>query len=216
MRDIAPLLDFLPCRTPDAWVQRAVQEMELILLDHAANEMKAAQSAMTLIAKNPGRLDLLNKMSRLAREELVHFEQVLKILRKRGIKYRPIRASRYASRLGKHIRKTQQENFIDTLIVGAIIEARSCERFYRLAPHLDMELQKFYLSLLKSEARHFRDYLALARDCGDPHIDGRIEHFLAVEADAIQSPDPQLRFHSGLPVTQPHSASQENSEATGQ
>ncbi|MEZ5524340.1 MAG: tRNA isopentenyl-2-thiomethyl-A-37 hydroxylase MiaE [Pseudomonadales bacterium] len=199
---IAPILDFLYCRTPDSWVAEAVEQLEIILNDHAANELKAAQSAMTLIAKNPTKLDVLNKMSRLAREELVHFEQVLKILKKRGIKHRALKASRYASTMLQHIRKPQQEAFVDTLIMGAIIEARSCERFEKLAPHLDEELGKFYVSLLKSEARHYQDYLGLAQAYSEAPIDERVAFFLAVEKEAILTPDPLFRFHSGVPVDQ--------------
>lgn len=197
---IAPILDFLRCRTPQAWIDRALEDLETILLDHAANELKAAQSAMTMMAKNPSKIDLLNKMSRLAREELVHFEQALKILKKRGITYRPLKASTYASKMSRHIRKEQRENFIDTLIVGSIIEARSCERFDALAPFLDDELKKFYLSLLKSEARHFKDYLTLAQSYSEEDIQPRVDFFLDEEEKAITRPDKLFRLHSGLPV----------------
>lgn len=200
MTDTSAIHSFLHCATPDSWIGRALHSLELILLDHAANEMKAAQSAMTLMAKNPTKIDLLNKMSRLAREELVHFEQVLKILKKRGIAYRALRASRYAASLARYVRREQRNNLVDTLIVGAIIEARSCERFERLAPHLGAELQKFYLSLLKSEARHFQDYLGLARQYATQDISPRVEFFLQKERDAILAPDPLFRFHSGVPV----------------
>lgn len=174
--------------------------MDIILNDHAANEMKAAQSAMTLIARNPTKLDVLNKMSRLAREELVHFEQVLKIMKKRGIKHQTLKASTYASKLLKEVRKAQNEALVDTLIMGAIIEARSCERFEKLAPYLDEDLGKFYVSLLKSEARHYEDYLGLAQKYADEPIGERVQHFLAVEKLAILEPDPLFRFHSGVPV----------------
>jgi len=200
MPDISPILDFLRCRTPRAWIERACEELEIVLLDHAANEMKAAQSAMTLMSRNPAKIDLLNKMSRLAREELVHFEQVLKILKKRGIEYRAIRASRYASHMAKHVRKEQDPKFVDTLIMGAIIEARSCERFDALAPYLDADLQKFYLSLLKSEARHFQDYLSLAQAYSREDIQPRVDFFLDLEEQAIVTEDPLFRFHSGVPV----------------
>ncbi len=200
MTDITPITTFLRCRTPQAWIDKALQELEIILLDHAANEMKAAQSAMTLMSRNHTKIDLLNKMSRLAREELVHFEQVLKILKRRGIEYRAIKASRYASRLAKHIRKEQDEKFVDTLIVGAIIEARSCERFDALAPMLDDELSKFYRSLLKSEARHFEDYLALAAQYSKEDIQTRVDFFLDLERETILEEDSLFRFHSGVPV----------------
>lgn len=200
MSDISPILSFLRCRTPESWIERACEELDIVLLDHAANEMKAAQSAMTLMSRNPSKIDLLNKMSRLAREELVHFEQVLKILKQRGIEYRAIRASRYASHMAQHARKEQDPKFVDTLIMGAIIEARSCERFDALAPHLDAQLQKFYLSLLKSEARHFQDYLTLAQEYCDEDIQPRVDFFLEIEASAILAEDPLFRFHSGVPV----------------
>lgn len=201
MTDITPIVAFLRCRTPQAWIDRALQELEIILLDHAANEMKAAQSAMTLMSRNHTKIDLLNKMSRLAREELVHFEQVLKILKRRGIEYRAIKASRYASYMAKHIRKEQSEKFVDTLIMGAIIEARSCERFAALAPMLDDELSKFYRSLLKSEARHFEDYLILAEQYAQQDIQSRVDFFLDLEQETILGEDPLFRFHSGVPVS---------------
>lgn len=200
MTDISHIQAFLLCETPDAWVQAALKDMRTVLIDHATNEMKAAQSAMTLISKNPHKLDILNKMSRLAREELLHFEQVLKILKKRGISYQSIKASSYAAKMAKHTRKGQQDNLTDTLIIGAIIEARSCERFHRLAPFLDAELQKFYLSLLKSEARHYQDYLDLAQQYSAEPIAPRVDYFLALEREAILGPDPLFRFHSGVPV----------------
>ena len=194
-----PIHDFLYCRTQQVWIDHALEELDVVLLDHAANEMKAAQAAMTLMAKNPTKLDVLNKMSRLAREELVHFEQVLKILKKRGIKHKTLKASNYAINLAKHVRKEQRDNFIDSLIVGAIIEARSCERFDALAPFLDDDLAKFYRSLLKSEARHYQDYLDLASSYSVVDIQPRVDFFLTIERDFIESPDRLFRFHSGLP-----------------
>jgi tRNA-(ms[2]io[6]A)-hydroxylase len=198
---IAPILGFLHCRTPDSWIEEATKQLDVILNDHAANELKAAQSAMTLMARNPLKQDVLYKMSRLAREELVHFEQALKIMRKRGIKLQTLKASSYAAKMFKHIRKSQDDALTDTLILGAIIEARSCERFEKLAAHLDDELEKFYVSLLKSEARHYQDYLDLAQKYSNEPIEERVQYFLVLEKEAILSPDPLFRFHSGVPVT---------------
>ena len=149
-----------------------------------------------------GRPELLNKMSRLAREELRHFEQVMAILKKRDITYRPLSASRYSAGLHGCIRGTEPERLVDTLIVGAIIEARSCERFYSLLPYLEdreQELARFYESLLESEARHFADYLDLADQATGDSIAERPNDLLAVEAELIHSPDTELRFHSGVP-----------------
>lgn len=197
---MAPVLEYLLCRTSDQWVKTALEFSDIILIDHAINELKAAQSAMTLMTRNPHKLDVLDKMSRLAREELVHFEQVMKILKQRDIKYLPIKASSYAAKMAKFIRKTNEEILVDNLIIGSIIEARSCERFYKLAPYLDAELEKFYLSLLKSEARHFQDYLALAQKYSKEPIDERIAFFLEEERKAITEPDDLIRLHSGMPV----------------
>lgn len=191
--------EFLLCRTPDAWINQALKHPEILLIDHANCEKKAASTALNLMYRYVSNIELLNKMSRLAREELRHFEQVLAIMQKRKIAYRQISASRYAAELRKHVRSMDPEKLVDTLIVGAIIEARSCERFARLAPHLDDELQKFYESLLKSESRHFQDYLALAKKAGgSADIDERVQFFLALERDLIEGPDEEFRFHSGV------------------
>lgn len=197
--DLSAIHDFLLCPTPDAWVEAALAEPELMLVDHANCEKKAAGTALNLMFRYLDNFDLLHKMSRLAREELRHFEQVLAIMQKRGIEYPHISASRYAAGLRAEVRSAEPGRLIDTLICGAIIEARSCERFARIAPHLDEELQKFYLSLLKSEARHFRDYLALAQKATDEDISPRVQHLLAVEQQLVQGDDGEFRFHSGVP-----------------
>ena len=191
---------FLPCETPDEWVEEALKNQDMLLVNHAYLEKCAARTALTLMFKHPDKPDLLHKMSRLAREELVHFEQVMKIIKKRDLKYKSHQPSRYAGLMNAGVRKQEPDRVIDTLIVGAFIEARSCERFSKLAPHLDEELQKFYISLLKSEARHYKDYITLAEKYAGKPIDDRIEFFREVEKDAILSPDSLFRFHSGVPV----------------
>ena len=96
--------------------------------------------------------------------------------------------------------KRQPYKLVDTLVVGAFIEARSCERFEAVVPHLDDELGKFYFGLLKSEARHFQGYLKLAYQYGDSaDVDQAIERVRAVECELIESPDSEFRFHSGVP-----------------
>ena len=193
--------DFLGCRTPDAWVQAAVQQQEVMLLDHKNCEFKAASTALSLIAKYGQHLDLINYMSRLAREELVHHEQVLRILKKRKIGLRPLSASRYASGLRAVVRTHEPHKLVDTLVVGAFIEARSCERFEAVVPHLDEELSKFYFGLLKSEARHFQNYLRFAYHYGDAaDVERSVARVRAVEQELIESPDTEFRFHSGVPM----------------
>ena len=200
MNDIQAVLDFLPCRTPQAWIDAAIQDIPTLLVDHANCEKKAASTALGLMYRYTDNYELLNKMSRLAREELRHFEQVISIMKKRGIEYRHLTPSRYAGELHKHIRKEEPGRLVDTLIVGAIIEARSCERFYSLIPHLDDELAKFYESLLKSEARHFEDYFKLVPNEFSGDIKILLAMFLSAEESLIQSNDGEFRFHSGTLV----------------
>lgn len=189
--------DFLPCRTPDRWIQNALANQELMLIDHAHCEKKAASTALSLMYRYVDNTDLLNRMSRLAREELRHFEQVLAIMKKRGVRYGHLAPARYAAGLRKEMRTEEPGRLVDVLVVGAIIEARSCERFAALAPHLDDTLADFYNGLLKSEARHYRDYLALAEQAACGPVEDRVEAFLALEKQLIEAPDTEFRFHSG-------------------
>ncbi|MGJ8648205.1 MAG: tRNA-(ms[2]io[6]A)-hydroxylase [Marinomonas colpomeniae] len=194
------LVEFLPCESPKAWVDWALENQTLLLIDHAHCEKKAASTAMNLMYRYVDRDNLLHKMSRLAREELLHFEQVHKIMRKRNVSYDHLSASRYADGLRKHIRTHEPARLIDIMIIGAFVEARSCERFAALAPHLDEELSKFYISLLKSEARHFEDYLELAQEYSNEPIDDRIAFFRDLEETLITEPDVEFRMHSGPPA----------------
>jgi len=190
--------DFLPCETPDEWIASALEHPDILLIDHANCEKKAASTALNLIYRYVDNFELLNKMSRLAREEMRHFEQVIAIMEARGVAYRNISASRYAAGLRKMVRTHEPAKLVDTLIVGAFIEARSCERFAKLAPYLDDELKQFYLSLLKSEGRHYRDYLSLAKKAaGDNSIDSRIQSIRECEQELIEQPDSEFHFHSG-------------------
>lgn len=145
--------------------------------------------------------DLIDKMVLLIKEELHHFFQVLEIMDECGIEYDYIPSSRYASGLLRHVRTFEPAKLIDKLICGAYIEARSCERFAKLAPHVDKRLGDFYVSLLRSEARHYQDYLTLAEEIAGEDISERIAFFAAVEADLISSPDEDFKFHSGLPIS---------------
>ncbi len=141
--------------------------------------------------------ELISKMVLLIKEELHHFQQVWEIMQSRGIAYDNLTASRYARGMMKCVRTHEPAKLSDTLICGAYIEARSCERFAKLAPYLDDELEKFYVSLLRSEARHFQDYLTLATKISLTSIDQRISFFGDKEAELIQIPDQEFRFHSG-------------------
>ncbi|RUO18654.1 tRNA isopentenyl-2-thiomethyl-A-37 hydroxylase MiaE [Aliidiomarina haloalkalitolerans] len=140
---------------------------------------------------------LVDRMMLLMKEELHHFQQVWEIMEARNIPLQPITASRYAGQLLRKIRGSERGGLVDKLIIGAIIEARSCERFAALVPYLDDELAKFYVSLLRSEARHFEDYLALAEQVAGEDIQSRVQYFLELEKKLIETPDLELRFHSG-------------------
>lgn len=199
MTDISHIHNFLLCETPDQWIQNALANQALLLLDHANCEKKAASTAINLMFRYVGDFDMMHKMSRLAREELRHYEQVMQIMQKRKIPYEQITPGRYAGELRKIVRTHEPGRYIDTLIIGAIIEARSCERFAKLAPYLDDELRDFYLSLLKSESRHYEDYLKLAKRAAEGQdISARIQEFLDLEKGLIESADSEFRFHSGV------------------
>lgn len=193
--------DFLPCRTPQQWIDNALGNQDLMLIDHAHCEKKAASTALSLMYRYVDNTELLNKMSRLAREELRHFEQVLAIMSERGVNYCHLTPARYAAGLRQEVRSEEPGRLVDVLVVGAIIEARSCERFAALAPCLDDTLRNFYNGLLKSEARHYQDYLKLARQANNGPVDQRVAEFLAIEQALIETPDTEFRFHSG-PVCQ--------------
>lgn len=147
---------------------------------------------------------LIDKMVLLIKEELHHFYQVLEIMDEYGVEYRSITPCRYAKGMLRHVKTFEPDALIDKLIVGAYIEARSCERFAMLAPHLDKRLGDFYISLLRSEARHYQDYLTLAKEIAGPDqsekVDNRIAYFADIEAQLIISPDNDFKFHSGMPT----------------
>ena len=192
---------FLGSATPPAWIKAALANQDILLLDHKNCEYKAASNAINLMAKYQEREALVFAMARLAREELAHHEQVMKIMKRRGIAVRPLTASRYAIGLRKLVRRTGPGMMIDILLISAFIEARSCERFSALAPHLDDELGKFYSGLLKSEMRHYQGYLKLAHLYGDADdIAERITVIRPVEQALIAEPDTEFRFHSGPPA----------------
>lgn len=199
--DLTPVYQFLLCETPRRWIDAALADQTTLLIDHANCEKKAAATALSLMHRYTDNTPLLNKMSRLAREELRHFEQVVAIMSRRGVHYDNISASRYAAGLRDLVRKKDPGRLVDTLLVGALIEARSCERFAALVPHLDEELAAFYQSLLKSESRHFADYLTLARQQAPAdEVEARLEVLKQAEAELVLTDDGDFRFHSGPPA----------------
>ena len=246
---LSPILSFLKCETPDAWINKAKlpENLSMLVIDHLICELKAAQSAMFLIRKyavdkdsgdallawlqpfeqfiykregnwrelsaknnlrksvipksdSPYGQELIDKMVLLIKEELHHFYQVLEMMELYNIEYQSITPSRYAKGMLRHVKTHEPNALVDKLICGAYIEARSCERFAKIAPHVDEKLGEFYISLLRSEARHYQDYLALAQSISHEDITERVEYFGQVEADLISSVDEDFKFHSGVPV----------------
>lgn len=198
-----PIAQFLDSSTPDEWLDEACGRLPEMLLDHANCELKAASTALGFLYRYPDRSGLAQRMSKLAREELRHFEQVRSIMDDMEIPFERLSASRYAGQLRDAARQTEPHKLLDLLLIGALIEARSCERFARIAPRLPETLGRFYAGLLASEARHFEHYIAFARsECGvsDAEIDARLLELKAVEARLVSDPDPEFRFHSGKPV----------------
>jgi tRNA-(ms[2]io[6]A)-hydroxylase len=198
----AELAAFLGAPTPTAWVDAATAPaaLPLMLVDHANCEKKAASTALAMLFRYEEHEELTERLSRLAREELRHFEQVRRHMRLRGIEWRRVPASRYAAGLARAVRSEEPGRLVDRLIVGAFIEARSCERFALITPRLDDDLGRFYAGLLASEARHFQHYLELAQGYAQVELAPRIDAIREVENALATEPDTELRFHSGPPA----------------
>lgn len=155
----------LAAPTDPSWTARALRELDQVMVDHAHLEKKAAGTAVTLLFRYPERRELQEPLAQLAREELAHFAAALDQLARRGVAFGRQRAGGYAGRLHRVIRPAEPERRLDTLLVAAVIEARSCERLGLLADALratDDELAGFYAGLLASEARHHGEYVRLA------------------------------------------------------
>ncbi|MEJ6669643.1 MAG: tRNA-(ms[2]io[6]A)-hydroxylase [Pseudomonadales bacterium] len=187
--------------TPDSWLRQAASDLPTLLIDHANCEKKAASTALNLMYRYVEYPALLQALSKLAREELRHFEQVLGIMAARGIVYEQMTSARYAGEMRRLVQTHEPNRLIDLLVMSAVIEARSCERFGRLCDVLDADLASFYGSLLNSEKRHFLSYLNFANEIAgnEAEVAARLSVFLAADAALITAPDEQFRFHSGAP-----------------
>jgi tRNA-(ms[2]io[6]A)-hydroxylase len=172
--------------------------MDVILLDHAHCEKKAASTAIGLIFRYPEHPGFARPLSELAREELRHFEQVLTLIEKRGGSFERQYPSTYAGRLCKIIRREEPGRAVDHLLCAALIEARSCERMQLLADHLeDPELSRMYRSLLASEARHHQTYVDLAASiCGLESAVARLAVIAQHEASVLAEVEKPIRLHS--------------------
>ena len=194
---------FFETPTPEAWLDAASDRIPELLLDHANCELKAASTALGFLYRYPERTALAQRMSRLAREELRHFEQVRTIMDDMQVPFERLTASRYAGGLRETVRDEEPLKLLDMLLIGALIEARSCERFARLAPRLPERLARFYRGLLASEARHFEHYLGFAlteTGVSRAELYARLAELKVVEGSLITAPDARFRFHSGPPA----------------
>lgn len=184
--------------TPTAWVDAAVEHWRALLTDHANCEKKAASTALSLMFSYPEDRPLGLALSRLAREELRHFEQVQRLMSTLEVPFERQKPGRYASTLRALVRTTDPGRKLDLMLVAALIEARSCERFRLLAPRLQSPLAELYAGLEQSEARHFELYLEFASP-----FDGwreRLRVLAEREAELATAPDSSFRFHSGPPA----------------
>ncbi len=207
MSDVAAAepLGILRVATPRAWAEYAAREWRLLLVDHANCEKKAASTALAFMFAYPEDRALCMTLARLAREELRHYEQVQKLMTRLDVPLQRMGPGRYAGALRARLATGEPARKRDLLLAGALIEARSCERFEALALLLPGPVAAFYAGLAESERRHAGLYLELARtdltgDSDAAAFAHRLAELAAVEAQLILSPDPQFRFHSGVPL----------------
>ncbi len=194
--------DILRAPTDPRWYDAAVERWADLLLDHANCEKKAASTALSLMFAYPEDAECAQRLSRLAREELRHFEQVQQVMEELGVAHRRLSPARYAEGLRKATRRQEPQRRIDLMLTGALIEARSHERFLGLIPRLPARLAGFYDSLAAAEARHIGLYLRLAARTGQVEpaaLEARLAELAGIEAELATAPDPEFRFHSGTP-----------------
>jgi tRNA-(ms[2]io[6]A)-hydroxylase len=192
----------LRAATPAGWLERARASQDVLLIDHANCEKKAASTALSLMFAYAEDLELTDKMSRLAREELRHYEQVAKLIRTLSVAPQRLAPGRYAERLRSLVTKSEPQREVDLMICGAFIEARSCERFAALSADIGAPLSDLFQGLHNAEARHYRVYLELARRAAKragTALEARVGEFAVLEAELITLPDTVFRFHSGPP-----------------
>lgn len=190
----------LQSESTDRWLAQVDACLEEILVDHAHCERKAASTAMNLLNAYTDNRDLGREMTRIIEEELEHYEMVLDLLERRGIRFRRLAAGPYGRSLNALVRRQEPQRAVDRLLVASLIEARSCERFRRLAQHVrgqDEELANFYTSLFESEARHHTTYVRLAEYYADRETVAQRLNQLSIEESEILSTGCELpRMHS--------------------
>lgn len=172
--------------TDPRWVNIVEKNINEILTDHAWCEQKAASNAISMIVRFFYHADLVDEMTRISLEEMAHFRMVTEELEKRGMELGPERKDPYVNDLRKFIKKggSHDQQFVDAMLMAAMIEARSCERFRILSEEIsDLELRKFYRDLMVSEAEHYTTFITFARKYGGKvDVDSRWQECLDYEA----------------------------------
>ena len=182
---------------PSDWLPRVLANLPEVLIDHAHLERKAATTSLNL-EKYPDLFERVDELNAIAIEELQHFQLVLALLKRRGIKFGQARPSPWISGLMRRLRNGSRHQVIDHLICCALIEGRSCEKFQVLAQVLmarDPELAQFYGSLVESEGNHYATYLLMARGIDHEEADRRLDYFLDLDAELIRQPNPFPMLH---------------------
>lgn len=173
------------------WVNIAQMNIDEILIDHAYCEQKAASSGISLIVQYPERKELIESMVPLVAEEWSHFERVIEQLNKRGIELGKKRKDTYVLKLNEVIKTggSRDQQLVEKLLLNALIEARSCERFKILSQEIeDDELKKFYYELMVSEAGHYKNFISLAKlYMPEDYVAKRWAEFLKAEAEILRS-----------------------------
>ena len=191
----------LAAATDPGWAARALAEPATLLLDHAHCEKKAASTALNLVFRYVEHPEIALPLSRIAREELEHFERVVELCARRGIPFRRVAPSPYAERLTECVRTFEPARLLDTLLCCALIEARSCERMRLLAEGTDdPELRSLWGGLLESEARHHASYVDLSRATGkfaEEEIRARLREVAEHEALVLAGMPRDVRMHNG-------------------
>lgn len=184
--------------TSEAWLKQALANLDVILLDHSHCERKAAGVAVNLMFRYPSYRNLIRQLTAIAREELEHFEQVNDWLDRRGISLAPLKPAPYGALLKGEIRRPEPERLLDSLLVAALIEARSHERLGLLGEHCpELDLAQFYRGLMASEARHYGIYWLLAEGYFAREIvQARLEQLAVVESNILARLYPEPRIHS--------------------
>lgn len=193
-----PTIKYIKQPTSQAWIEQAIANLDIILLDHSHCERKAAGVALNLMFRYPSSTKLIQMLPAIAREELEHFEQVNQWLERRNIPLAPLNSPPYGAGLNSQVRRNEPERMLDLLLVYCLIEARSHERLGLLADHCpDQELAKFYRGLMASEARHYGVYWILATTYfAQEIVEKRLEELAIFESELLINLHPEPRIHS--------------------